>query len=121
MAKAEILLLKVYSPPPLLNGMWLRCGYEVIINNNIHPYVFAAALRDLTERGRGKIRNIMIIGPADCGKTFLLAPLQIVFKTFSNPEKDKFAWIGAETSECIFLNEFRWSGELNNQESFYFF
>ena len=109
MAKAEILLLKVYSPPPLLNGMWLRCGYE------------AAALRDLTERGRGKIRNIMIIGPADCGKTFLLAPLQIVFKTFSNPEKDKFAWIGAGTSECIFLNDFRWSGELNNLESFYFF
>ena len=96
--------------------MRLRCGYEVIINNNIHPYVFAAALQDLTERGRGKIRNIMIIGPPNCGKTFLLAPLQIVFKTFSNPENDKYAWIGVEKSECIFLDDCRWSGELNNLE-----
>ena len=73
---------------------------------------FAAAVRDLLEKGRGKFRNIMIVGPANCAKTFILAPIQRIFKTFSNPANDKYAWIGAENSECIFLNDFRWSSEL---------
>ena len=59
--------------------------------HNIHPYGFAAALRDLTEHGQGKFRNIMIISPVNCGKTFLLAPLQIIFKTFNNPANNKYA------------------------------
>ena len=93
-------------------GQWYECAIEVLNQNNIHPYIFAAALRELLEKGRGKFRNIMIIGPANCAKTFMLAPLQVIFKTFSNPANDKYAWIGAENSECIFLNDFRWSSEL---------
>ena len=76
--------------------MWLQCACEVITNNNIHLYIFAASLRDLTEHGRGKFRNLKIIGPANCGKTFLLAALQIIFKTFSNPANEKYACIGVE-------------------------
>ena len=94
------------------NGQWYDCAFEVLTNNHIHPVIFAAAIRELIEKGRGKFRNLMIIGPANCGKTFLLAPLQILFRTFSNPANDKYAWIGAESSECIFLNDFRWSSEL---------
>lgn len=97
---------------PQCQGQWFECAYEVLTKNNIHPYVFAAAVRDLIEHGRGKFRNIMIIGPANCAKTFMLSPLQSIFKTFSNPANDKYAWIGAEDSECIFLNDFRWCSEL---------
>ena len=49
-------------------GMWLHCAYEAV-DNNIHPYVFTAALQDLMEHGQGKFRNIMIIAPVN-----LLAP-----------------------------------------------
>ena len=38
-------------------GMCLRPVYEVITNNNVHPYVFPVALRDLIEQGQGKFRN----------------------------------------------------------------
>ena len=84
-------------------GMWLQCTYEVITNNNIQPYAFTAAVRDLTEHGWEKIRYIMIIEPANCGKTFLLAPLHIIFKTFTNLVIERYAQIGVETFECIFL------------------
>ena len=50
------------------NKDWLKCALEVLKQNNQHPYVYAAAIRDLVVNGRGKFRNIMIIGPANSGK-----------------------------------------------------
>lgn len=94
------------------NGEWMQCAYEVVTNNKVHPYVFADSVRNLLEKGRGKNRNILIVGPSSCGKTFLLRPLQKIFNTFSNPSIDKYAWVGADKSECIFLNDFRFSHEL---------
>lgn len=93
---------------PLCNGEWSRCAHEVLQFNGVHPVVFGTALRDLLTYGRGKHRNVFILGPADCGKTFLLEPLQDIFETFSNPANNQYAWLGVETSELIFLNEFRW-------------
>ena len=52
-------------------GMWLHCAFEVITNSNIHPYVFAAALRDLIEHGQGKFRNMVIV-PANCEKKLFI-------------------------------------------------
>ena len=64
------------------------------------------------EKGRGKYRNIMIIGPANCAKTFLLKPLSVIYNTFCNPATGSFAWVGVQDKECIFLNDFRWSQQL---------
>ena len=94
------------------NGIWLECSIEVLTNNRINPVVFSAAMRDLLEKGRGKFRNIMIVGPANCAKTFILAPLTMIYNTFTNPSNDKYAWIGAEKAEVIFLNDFRWSPDM---------
>ena len=38
-------------------GQWLESAKEVLINNKIHPVVFATAMRQLLECGRGKFRN----------------------------------------------------------------
>ena len=73
---------------------------------------FAAAMRELLTKGRGKFWIILIVGPANCGKTFLLSPLQKIFNTFSNAVNDKYAWLGAEIAEIIFLKGFRWSQEM---------
>lgn len=100
------------------NGLWLECAKEVLTNNRVHPIVFSAALSDLLTKGRGKFRNIMIVGPANCGKTFLLLPLQKIFKTFCNPSNDKYAWLGVESAEVIFLNDFRWSSEMISWKEF---
>ena len=93
-------------------SVWLDCAIEVLQNNKIHPIVFAEAMRELLIKGRGKFRNILIVGPANCAKTFLLTPLTKIFESFSNPANDKYAWLGAEKAELIFLNDFRWSSEM---------
>ena len=45
------------------DGAWLKCAQEVLINNKVHPILFAAAMRDLLQFERGKHRNIIIVGP----------------------------------------------------------
>ena len=55
-------------------GCW-PCAEEVLYNNKVHPILYAAAVRELLTLGRGKYRNLMIVGKTNCGKTFLLKPL----------------------------------------------
>ena len=92
--------------------MWLTFAREIQRSNNINAYVYAHALRQTFVNGRGKKINILIGGPANCGKTFMLSPLKEIFQCFCNPANDKYAWVGAEKCEIIFLNDFRWSREL---------
>ena len=73
---------------------------------------FSQAVKDLLEKGRGKFRNILFKGPANTGKTFLLNPLNIVYRSFSNPATSTFARVGAEIAELIFLNDFRWNPQI---------
>ena len=100
------------------NGEWIKCAREVLKNNKIHPVVFASALKDLLTKGRGKFRNVMLVGCSCSGKTFLLDPLCILFKAFVNPASDKYAWVGAEESEVIYLNDFRWTSTLISWRDF---
>ncbi len=67
------------------DGAWLTCAKELLRNNHVNAYLFAGAMRELLEKGRGKHHNIMIVGPANCGKTFILNPLNDLFETFTNP------------------------------------
>ena len=72
------------------NGSWLKYAEEVLTNNKLHPVAFGTAVRELVTLGRGKYWNIVIVGPSNCGKTFLLKPLESIFKTFTNPASDKY-------------------------------
>ena len=92
--------------------VWLTLAVDISKRNCLDREVFAKAVITLLEKGRGKYRNIIIKGPANCGKTFLLDPLNTVFRTFSNPATTSFAWVGAEMAEVIFLNDFRWSPQV---------
>ena len=98
--------------PGCEDGLWLSLAIELLNQNEKEPKAFAAALRTLLSKGRVKIRNILLVGPTNCGKTFLLQPLCNIFKTFCNPARDKFAWIGSEEAEVILINDLRWSPEL---------
>ena len=49
------------------DGVWFRLAKELLENNNINVKVFSCALRELFQYGRGKYRNIFIVGPANCG------------------------------------------------------
>ena len=93
-------------------GKWYNLAREILRNNNINPYVYADALRQTFINGRGKKLNILIAGPANCGKTFILSPIKEIFQCFCNPANDKYAWVGADKCEIIYLNDFRWNREL---------
>ena len=97
---------------PECQGEWLVCAKQVLQQNGINLYCFASALRQLLEKGRKKRLNILLIGPTNCGKSFLLNPLELIFKTFINPTTGKYAWIGLDEYEVAYLNDFRWSPEL---------
>jgi len=65
-----------------------------------------------TQKRPPKNNNLLITGPTNCGKSFLLNPLEIVFKAFVNPANGKYAWIGLDECEVAYLNDFRWSQEM---------
>ena len=96
----------------LCGGLWLNCAREVSRNNGVNVFSFADPVRELLTKGRGKHRNIMIVGPANCGKTFMLDPLNDMFRVFTNPASTSYAWLGAENVDVIFLNDFRYSQEI---------
>ena len=80
--------------------------------NGLDGKEFAAAIRDLLEKGRGKHRNIIQMGNSNCRKTFLLKHLTKIHPCFTSSTSGKFNWVGSEMSECVILNDFRWSDKL---------
>ena len=93
-------------------GMWYNSALEVLRNNKVNLYLFAAAMRQALQKGRQKKTNALIIGPTNCGKSFLFNPLEIVYKAFVNPANNKYCWIGLDECEIAYLNDFRWSTDM---------
>ena len=92
-------------------GSWLTKATEVLANNAIEVNFFSAAIRNALVKGRRKNTNILLTGPTNCGKSFLLDPLELIFSAFMNPATGRYAWIGMERCEVAYLNDFRWSPE----------
>ena len=112
-SRMEILNEALESPCSCNNeGEWETYALETLHNNDIPPMPVSSHVKDLLLKGCGKYRNLMLTGPANCGKTFLLNPLNKIYNTFTNPASTSFAWVGAEDAEVIFLNDFRWSPQI---------
>ena len=92
--------------------LWYEMAGQVLYNNDVDFAEYAKGIYAALSQGRSKFVNFMITGPANCGKTFLLMPLTKIFKTFLNPASGTFAWVGAVSSEVVFLNDFRWSEKI---------
>ena len=79
------------------SGQCLQCVKKVLLLNGIDTFQFVTSIKDLLIHGRGKNRNLIITGPANCAKTFMLKPLKLIFSDsiFENPANDKYAWAGS--------------------------
>ena len=101
------------------DGKWKQNAGQIIEQN---PLVdgkrLKKAIRDNVDMGRCKGQTVFLIGPKDCGKSFLLLPLELLFKTFSNPTRGSYNWVGIQDSECIFLNDFRWDKDIIDWSDF---
>ena len=98
-------ILKSFSTSECLDdcgGEWLRCAKTTLQKNNLPKNEFSTAIISALDHCRGKGRNILIVGPVNCSKTFILKPLQEIFHTFSSPSTNSFAWVGVEQVEIIF-------------------
>ena len=69
---------------------------EILRNNKINAYDFVEAISTLLELSRGKNRDIVLVGPANCGIKFLFNPLTEICETFLNPSSSKYTFAGAE-------------------------
>ena len=49
----------------------------------------------------------MLVDPTNCGKSFLLSPVELIFRIFLNPASRKSAWVDLGDKEVAFLNDFR--------------
>lgn len=92
--------------------VWLEMAREVLHTNGVNAFVFAAAVRNLLRVGRSKKNNILITGPTDCAKTFVLRPLTKIFNSFTNPSSGTYAFVGIQNKEIAFLNDFRYSADM---------
>ena len=63
----------------------MRCTKVVLQNKKINALFFAYALLNVFLKGRQKNTNILIVGLPNCGKSFLLNPIKLIFKAFVNP------------------------------------
>ena len=85
----------------VVNGF--RCAKITLQKDNVPNNEFSTAIISALEDVPGKGRNILIVGPANCGKTFILKPLQKIFHTSSNRSTSSFAWVGVKQAEIIFF------------------
>ena len=64
------------------------------------------------------VHEILFTGRENCAKTLLLKPMEPFFDTFCTPSKNKYAWIGLDEEQVIFLNDFCWASGLIPWETF---
>ena len=70
---------------------WIGSACEVLMQNQVNAFVYGASLQDLLKRGSGTFRKLLIIGQSNSDKTFLLKPLEVIFRAFINSANDIFA------------------------------
>jgi hypothetical protein len=98
-------------------GVWIALALDLLAKNDIPHQDFARTLYTAFNEGRKKHVNVMIIGTSNCGKTFLMEPINTVFKnTFNTPASSVFGWLGLEKSQVLFLNDFRWTNPVFNSK-----
>ena len=95
-------------------GVWLRLAKEVLALNDIDEANFANAIKENLVKGRGKFRNILLIGKTNRAKTFVLKPLRLIYNRFlfENPACHKYGWGGCAGKSVFLLQDFRWNLEL---------
>jgi len=92
---------------------WIAAADEIFASNDIDPAVYKSAMLAAVLHGRGKGRNVFLVGPGNCGKTFLLKPLRLIFSHFSNPVAGgSYPFVGMPGKDLVILNDFRYDVRL---------
>ena len=63
----------------IVPNQWFHFAIELLEMNQINPVTFTTAIHFNLEKGRQKKSNIILVGPSNCGKSFLFRPLAKIF------------------------------------------
>ena len=88
-------------------GLWLSLALQVLDRNNLNG-VFQRAVFKAMDEGRQKMNNVFLLGPSNCGKSFLFKPLKLLFSTYQQPDGGSYQLETLLGKEIIFLNDFEW-------------
>ena len=113
-SKSRIKILNKYANTAFVencNGEWFLYAKEVLKNNSINLHVYAEAFCQYLKNGCQKQNIIMLVGPTSYGKSFLLDPLELIYKIFMNPSATSYAWVGLKECETAYLNDFHYTPE----------
>ena len=114
-SKIDILREALDKPCSSDTCRWLPAALEVLERNNIARAEWARIVTDNLKYGRAKGFNLMVVGPTNSAKTFMLMPLVDIFDTFVSPAEGKLNWVGATTKDLVLLDDFRY-GKDGDQE-----
>ena len=110
--KLDILRGALEKPCSSADCPWLAAALEVLQRNSIARAEWAEVVKATLQHGRGKGSNMMVVGPADSAKTFMLMPMVDIFDAFTSPAQGRFNLVGASTKEVIILDDFRWNEDV---------
>ena len=80
---------------------------EILRNNGLDG-AFQEAILGALRAGRAKQRNICLLGPSDCGKSFLLKGLRGLFQVYERPDGGSYQLEDLLGAEVLFLNDFEY-------------
>lgn len=100
------------------NRKWLPAALQVLRKNNIQPEYFAKVVAAALQHGRGKGRNVMIIGDTNCAKSFMFLPLMHMFTCFTCPSGSAFNFVGAHEKEVLLFNDIRYEANGKGDKEF---
>ena len=66
------------------------------------------SIADALAYGSAKKHNVFLLGPTNAGKSFLIKPLTLLFRTYSIPDSGSYQLEMILDKEVIYLNDFTW-------------
>ena len=62
------------------DGNWQTAATQLLGGLAIMKVEFCNAIYIALAKGRGKYQNVYIHGPTNCGRSFILSPLKVIYK-----------------------------------------
>ena len=80
---------------------------QTLDNNHVRSQFCQAVYRALAE-GRKKKTNVMLLGPTNAAKSFLVKPLAQIYRAYKIPDSGNYQLESILDKEIVFLNDFAW-------------
>jgi hypothetical protein len=89
---------------------WIPAAEQILDRNDVDSATFKGAVLHALRKGAAKFSNVFVAGPGNCGKTFLLQPLEKIYRTFVVPGGGgQYRLAGIVDTEVTVWQDVRWA------------